>query len=222
MPFPQPGEGAVSSVAAKDTSVVISPTTGAVKINTATLDVIATDQPPAAAVPMNGQKITGLANGTAATDAAAFGQIPTILINATRVIKTSAQSIQNTTTTAIIFDTVEFDGLGAANLTVHNNLLTIPTTGLYLVGMSLEWQGAAAGYGYCEIWKNSFASMIVEGAAGGIPLTDGPELSGFAPVLLTAGDTIQMSCYQSSGGALNANSTAVAPSMWIVRLAASA
>lgn len=32
---------------------------------------------PTAAVPMNNQKITGLANGTAATDAAAFGQIPT-------------------------------------------------------------------------------------------------------------------------------------------------
>lgn len=34
---------------------------------------------PVAAVPMNAQKITGLANGTVATDAAAFGQIPTTL-----------------------------------------------------------------------------------------------------------------------------------------------
>lgn len=32
---------------------------------------------PTAAVALNGQKITGLANGTAANDAAAFGQIPT-------------------------------------------------------------------------------------------------------------------------------------------------
>lgn len=32
---------------------------------------------PAAAVGMNGQKVTGLANGTSAQDAAAFGQIPT-------------------------------------------------------------------------------------------------------------------------------------------------
>jgi hypothetical protein len=34
---------------------------------------------PTTAVPMNGQKLTGLANGTASTDAAAFGQIPTAL-----------------------------------------------------------------------------------------------------------------------------------------------
>jgi hypothetical protein len=31
---------------------------------------------PTAAVPLNAQKITGLANGTASTDAAAFGQVP--------------------------------------------------------------------------------------------------------------------------------------------------
>lgn len=35
--------------------------------------------PPTAAVGMNAQKLTGLANGTATTDAAAFGQIPTTL-----------------------------------------------------------------------------------------------------------------------------------------------
>jgi hypothetical protein len=34
---------------------------------------------PAANLPMNAKKITGLANGTASTDAAAFGQIPTAL-----------------------------------------------------------------------------------------------------------------------------------------------
>jgi hypothetical protein len=34
---------------------------------------------PAANVPMNAKKITGLANGTVSTDAAAFGQIPTAL-----------------------------------------------------------------------------------------------------------------------------------------------
>ncbi|WP_267716801.1 glycosyl hydrolase family 28-related protein [Streptomyces sp. CoH17] len=33
-------------------------------------------QPPTAAVSMNSQKLTGLSNGTASTDAAAFGQIP--------------------------------------------------------------------------------------------------------------------------------------------------
>lgn len=44
-----------------------------------TLATISAANPPAAAVAMGSQKITGLANGTVATDAAAFGQIPTAL-----------------------------------------------------------------------------------------------------------------------------------------------
>jgi hypothetical protein len=67
----------VSSVSAGDTSVVVSPTTGAVTVTTATLDVIATDHPPAGNWSNNSHKITSVANGTAAQDAAAFGQIPT-------------------------------------------------------------------------------------------------------------------------------------------------
>ena len=69
---------AASGVTAADTSIVIAGTATAPTIKTGTLDVIATQHPPAAAVAMNSQKITGLANGTATTDAAAFGQIPTI------------------------------------------------------------------------------------------------------------------------------------------------
>ena len=70
---------AVQSVGATDTSIVVGGTATAPTFKTNTLDVIATDNPPAAAVPFNAQKITGLANGTASTDGAAFGQIPTAL-----------------------------------------------------------------------------------------------------------------------------------------------
>ncbi len=73
------GSGAVSSVAAADTSVVVSPTTGAVTVRTNTLDVIAAQHPAAADWSNNSKKITSLANGASAQDAAAFGQIPTAL-----------------------------------------------------------------------------------------------------------------------------------------------
>ncbi len=72
---PGGASGAVTSVTAADTSIVVAGSAVAKTVATGTLDVIATNHPPAAAVAMNGQKITGLANGTAATDAAAFGQI---------------------------------------------------------------------------------------------------------------------------------------------------
>ena len=72
------GPGGVQSVTAADTSVVVTGTATAPTIATGTLDVIAADHPPAANWSNNSKKITGLANGTAATDAAAFGQIPVL------------------------------------------------------------------------------------------------------------------------------------------------
>ena len=73
------GGGGVASVTAADTSIVVGGTAANPTVATGTLDVIAADHPPAAAVALNAQKITGLANGAAAQDAAAFGQIPTAL-----------------------------------------------------------------------------------------------------------------------------------------------
>ena len=71
------GSGTVTSVTAGDTSIVIGGTAAAPTVETGTLDVIAADHPPAANWSNNSHKITSLANGTAAQDAAAFGQIPT-------------------------------------------------------------------------------------------------------------------------------------------------
>ena len=83
MPIVRPdqnsGVSGVASVTAGDTSIVIGGTASAPTVETGTLDVIAADHPPAADWSNNSHKITGLANGAAASDAAAFGQIPTAL-----------------------------------------------------------------------------------------------------------------------------------------------
>lgn len=73
------GTGTVTSVASADTSIAVTNPTVAPTLQLATLDVVATNEKPVAAVPFNGQKLTGIANGTVATDAAAFGQIPAAL-----------------------------------------------------------------------------------------------------------------------------------------------
>jgi hypothetical protein len=72
------GGGGVSSVTAADTSIVVGGTGSAPTVATGALHTIATNHPPTAAWSNNSQKITNLANGTASTDAAAFGQIPVI------------------------------------------------------------------------------------------------------------------------------------------------
>ena len=65
----------VGSVAAADTSIVIAGTATAPTVKTGTLDVVATQHPPVASVPMNSQKLTGLAAGTTAGDSVRFEQL---------------------------------------------------------------------------------------------------------------------------------------------------
>jgi hypothetical protein len=73
------GSGTVTQVSSADTSIAVTNGTTTPSLQLAKLNVIATNEAPTAAVPLNSQKITGLANGSAASDAAAFGQIPTAL-----------------------------------------------------------------------------------------------------------------------------------------------
>jgi hypothetical protein len=74
------GDGSgITSVSAGDGSIVAGGTAEAITLETGTLDQIASLHPPAANWSNNSKKITGVANGTASTDAAAFGQIPAAL-----------------------------------------------------------------------------------------------------------------------------------------------
>jgi hypothetical protein len=70
------GGGNVDSVTATDASIVVAGTADNPTVATGTLDVIAAQHPPAANWSNNSKKITSLANGSGAQDAAAFGQIP--------------------------------------------------------------------------------------------------------------------------------------------------
>ena len=74
-----PVTGLVTSVAATDTSVVVTNgSTNSPTVATATLDVIAAQHPPAASVAMNSQKLTSLANGSASGDSVPLSQVKAI------------------------------------------------------------------------------------------------------------------------------------------------
>ena len=64
-----PSTGVVTGVTAADASVVVAGTSAAPTVATGTLDVIAAQHPPVAAVSLNSQKITNLATPTVSTDA---------------------------------------------------------------------------------------------------------------------------------------------------------
>jgi hypothetical protein len=77
------GGGVVDSVTAADASIAVSGTTANPTVKTGRLDQIASLHPPTAAVAMNGQKHTGLGNGSASTDSVAFGQLGSAAFQAT-------------------------------------------------------------------------------------------------------------------------------------------
>lgn len=86
------GTAPVTSVTAADTSVVVGGTSAAPTIATGTLDVIAANHPPSANWSNNSKKITSLANGSSAQDAAAFGQIPLADTTAAHILADGTQA----------------------------------------------------------------------------------------------------------------------------------
>jgi hypothetical protein len=131
------GSGTVTSVTAGDASIVVSGTGAAPVLEAGTLDEIATLHPPAASVPMNGQKLTGLGNGSASGDSAAYGQLPSS--SSPLALSKGGTGLSEATAAALV------TALGAllasnnlsdlaARQTALNNLAGAVTSGDYLRG----------------------------------------------------------------------------------------
>lgn len=140
------GAGTVTSVTATDASIVVSGTAAAPTIATGPLSTIATLHAPSADWSNNSHKITSLANGTLATDAAAFGQI-------------TAAAVSPLTTKGDIwgFDT----GNNRVPIGSNNQVLTADST----QALGLKWAGVA----------NSIVAgtgISVSGATGNVTITN--------------------------------------------------
>lgn len=69
------GTGTVTSVTSADTSIAVATSTSTPVLTVAALNTIAANHATSGSVAMNSNKITGLANGSASTDALAVGQV---------------------------------------------------------------------------------------------------------------------------------------------------
>lgn len=117
-------------VSAGDTSIVVGGTSSAPTIETATLNVIASDHPPAADWSNNSHKITALANGSGAQDAAAFGQIPTAPI--APIVGTVTQSATPSINTGAM-NVASITALAQAITSMTTNLTGTPVDGQTLI-----------------------------------------------------------------------------------------
>src|SRR5579864_3962635 len=139
------GSGTVTNVSSANTAIAVATPTTTPVLTLATLDVIATDGPPAAAVAMNTQKITGLANGSAATDAAAYGQVVHTVAATDTSIVVGGTATAPTIATGTL-DVIAADHPPAANWSNNSHKITAITA------------GAAAGE--CAIWDQTPAGIV--------------------------------------------------------------
>jgi hypothetical protein len=128
------------------------------------------------------------------------------------------QSISNNTNTPVQFDTILFDTGGQGqfsgwNLATSSTTYTVPVSGLYLLSASVVFATSATGLR--EAWFEHNGS-VVDLAAQSVAFSASPAgVFTAAHVQCTQGDTLQLYCFQDTGGALSLSNSTGGP-VWSI------
>jgi hypothetical protein len=117
-----------------------------------------------------------------------------------------AQSIPNTTDTALTYSTEHFDTDGYHSTASNTDRLTIPVTGYYQVRAAVWFHDNTTGFRQLTVRNSAGTVLLLERVA---PVSGAGAYTTVATsgvLYLTAGDYIRVTVYQNSGGALNAYS----------------
>lgn len=147
-------------------------------------------------------------------------EVPRPTLIGARAYNSGDVSVPNTALTILDLDSENFDSDGIHSLVSNPSRLTVPAGlgGTWLVGGCVQWDAIATGRRITIILHNGttrIAAAEHEGAANAfirqVPVTT---------YELAAGDYVQLQVFQSSGGAMNAQTDAnTAPVLWMCRLA---
>jgi len=119
-----------------------------------------------------------------------------------KVYRTSAQSIPNIITTAVAWDSEDWDPNGMH--TGSGSTVTPGVAGKYLVTANFEWAANSLGYRYAQL-KQSSTVVAVERES---PLVTAVTNMTLTTIMdLSASDTVELDVFQNSGGALNIGGT---------------
>lgn len=127
---------------------------------------------------------------------------------ACRVTTGTAVSIPDATTTVLAWDVEAFDSNGFHDNVTNNSRLTVPAGlgGTYLVTGQVSFAANATGDRMLTINKNGALDAQVSARATAA-LHHRQQIT--AELVLAAGDYVELTAYQTSGGALGTNASAV-------------
>lgn len=118
------------------------------------------------------------------------------------------QSLNNTTFTALTFDTEDNDSDNGHSTVSNTDRYTVPKSGLWQVSAGVSFAPNATGIRIIRITKNG---VNVAGSGNSSPQLGGSEfsevISRVVRVQCSAGDILRAEAWQSSGGVLNTATT---------------
>lgn len=117
-----------------------------------------------------------------------------------KIYKSIDQVIADSTITLVAFDLEDVDTDAIHHLVTNNTRLVVKLTGKYLIGGLGQW--AASDLGKRQILFGVNGTLQFSGV-GDADTTGGTDLPGCYLETLVAGDYVEMSVQQTSGGALN-------------------
>jgi hypothetical protein len=126
-----------------------------------------------------------------------------------RVRKSANQSISNATETVLTFDTETFDTDAYHDNSTNSGRLTVPAgkAGYYNIYFCIQWDLNATGDREVSLYINGTSTRICANFIAG-DATTYPFCNGTTTYYLAETDYVQLTGYQTSGGALNATNSA--------------
>jgi len=135
-----------------------------------------------------------------------------------RVYRTTNQTIADVTDTILTFDNEQLD-TGLHVTSGNTERITIPESGLYLIGAQVRWASNTGGTFRALRIKNSAAAVLV--VTSFVPLNSVTDQVISTLWHFTAADWITVEVAQNSGGNLDVVSVSpFSPIFWAVRLGA--
>lgn len=135
-----------------------------------------------------------------------------------RVYNNAAISVANATLQALTFNSERFDSGGMHSTTGNTSRLTVPITGLYLIGATLGWDANATGYRGLHFRING-ATYIATNMTASVTAARPVFHATTTLYQLAASEYVEAVVEQGSGGALNVQASGnYSPEFWMVRL----